>query len=197
MMFLLYNPTGSGHYDAIIPYICTVKDSKASSKPNKEHKSCRCGVNGNNSGKSCTPNQSYATRCKCYLSSTPCSSHCHCKNCNNPCGQKPVTSFEVKRKRRAHSLQTELASSKKFAVERGEVLPVNIWSTFETLVLSELQNIKETEDLDTFQLYNEIVKSHLKQNFSFNNLHYNYKDNVTRTALLIIRIFKAGASLVS
>lgn len=163
-MFLLYNPTGSGHYDAIIPYFFTVKDPKASSKPPKEHRSCRCGINGNNSGKSCTPNQSYATRCKCYLSSTPCSSYCQCKNCNNPCGQKPVTSLEGKRKRRAHSLQIELPSSKKFAVERGEVLSVNIWSTFETIVLSELQNIEETEDLDTFQLYNEIV-NYSKSNF--------------------------------
>ena len=157
MMFLLYNPTESGHYDAIIPYIYTVKDSKASSKTHKEHSSCRCGINGNNSGKSCSPNQSYATRCKCYLSSTPCSSYCHCKNCNNPCGQKPATSLEGKRKRRAHSLQIEIPSSKKFAVEREEVLPTNIWSTFETIVLSELQNIEETEDLDTYQLYNEIV----------------------------------------
>ena len=164
MMFLLYNPTGSGHYDAIIPYIYTVKDSKASSKSHKEHSSCRCGINGNNSGKSCTPNQSYATRCKCYLSSTPCNSYCHCKNCNNPYGQKPVTSIEGKRKRRAHSLQIEIPSSKKFAVERGEVLSVNIWSTFDTIVLSELQNIEEREDLDTLQLYNEIV-SYSQSNF--------------------------------
>ncbi len=164
MMFLLYNPTGSGHYDAIIPYIYTVKDSKASSKSHKEHSSCRCGINGNNSGKSCTPNQSYATRCKCYLSSTTCSTYCHCKNCNNPYGQKPVTSIEGKRKRHALSLQIEIPSSKKFAVERGEVLSVNIWSTFETIVLSELQNIEETEDLDTFQLYNEII-SYSQSNF--------------------------------
>ena len=126
MLFSLYNPTGSGHYDAIILYIYTVNNSKASSKPQpKEHSSCRCGVNGNNSGKSCTPNQYYATRCKCYLSSTPCSSNCCYKNCNNHCGQRPVTSLEGKRKRRAHSLQIELPSSKKFAVERGAVLPVN------------------------------------------------------------------------
>lgn len=166
MIFLLYNPTESGHYDAIIPYIkfYTVKEFKANSKPHKEYSSCRCGINGNNSRKSCSPNQSYATRCKCYLSSTPCSSYCHCKSCNNPCGQKPVISLEGKRKKRAHSLQIEIPSSKKFAVERGEVLPANIWSTLETIVLSELKNIEETEDLDTFQLYNEIV-SYSQSNF--------------------------------
>ena len=164
MMFLLYNPTESGHYDAIIPYIYTVKESKASNKPHKERGSCRCGVNGNNLGKSCSPNQSYATRCKCYLSSTPCNSYCRCKYCNNPCGQKPATSLESKRKRRAHSLQIEIPSSKKFAIERGEVLPANIWSTFETILLSELQNIEDIEELDTFQLYNEIV-NYSKSNF--------------------------------
>ena len=49
-------------------------------------------------------------------------------------------------------------------MERGEVLPVNIWSTFETIVLSELQNIEETDDLDTCQLCNEIV-NYLQSNF--------------------------------
>ena len=68
------------------------------------------------------------------------------------------------RKRGAHSLQIEIPSSKKFAIERAEVLPANIWSTFETILLSELQNIEDTEDLDTFQLYNEIVNCS-KSNF--------------------------------
>ena len=43
-------------------------------------------------------------------------------------------------------------------------MPANIWSTFETILLSELQNIEDTEDLDAFQLYNEIVH-YSKSNF--------------------------------
>ena len=164
VIFLLYNPTGPGHYDAVVPYIYTMNDSKAFIKePQKKGTSCSCGVNGNNLGKSCAPNQSYASRCKCYQNSNSCTSHCRCKDCSNPCGKKPLP--ELTRKRRSHSLQTEVPSSKKFAEGRGEALPTNSWSTFETIVLSEVENCNENmEDLETGQLYNKIVH-YSKSNF--------------------------------
>lgn len=161
VIFLLYNPTGPGHYDAVIPYVYTVN---ASTKPSKKSTTCSCGVNKNTLGKARALNLTYASRCKCYLNSNPCNSNCRCKNCNNPHGQKPFTPPDCKRKRHSHSLQLEIPSSKKFAVERGEDLPVKIWSTFETIVLSELENIEDVESLDIFQLYNDIV-DYSKSNF--------------------------------
>lgn len=105
-LFLIYNPTGPGHYDAALPYrepaaprtqtLPTVKPANPVS--------CSCGINSSDPGrKSCIPLEHYSTRCRCYKASQSCTSHCRCKDCANPHGTKGG-----KRQRRAHSLQVEI-----------------------------------------------------------------------------------------
>lgn len=90
MIFLVYNPAAAGHYDAAIPYSCTVTQNKPQDSLRKESRvSCSCGVNKKIDQKSCAPNLIYATRCKCFAQCKPCSSSCCCKNCSNPFGTQP------------------------------------------------------------------------------------------------------------
>ena len=46
MMFLVHNPVAGGHYDAAIPYSCTINQNKLQDLVRKDsHDSCSCGVN--------------------------------------------------------------------------------------------------------------------------------------------------------
>ena len=56
---------------------------------------------------------------------------CQCKEWGNPFGARPIM-HGMKRKRRPHSLQLVLPSSKKFALDRGEFLSTSLWSDFES-----------------------------------------------------------------
>ena len=155
-VFLVYSPTGTGHYDAALPYSITVQQPTANTKStHKDFGRCRRGVN-KTSGKSCAPSALYTTRCKCYLSSQACGSLCSCKGCSNPCGVRQCNPQGIKRQRRSHSLQKEIPSSKKFALDRGESLSTAIWSDFESIVLEEI-SASEQQDESMIKLFNDIV----------------------------------------
>ena len=153
-IFLLYTHTGPGHYDAALPYSKTVGQASPTSTSVKVG-SCSCGVNKSHSGKSCAPSGVYATRCRCYLNSRPCTSFCRCKDCTNPCGIRPHMQQGTKRQRRQHSMQQQIPSSKMFALDRGESLSTAIWSDFESIVLAEICALGQQEDITKF--YNDIV----------------------------------------
>ena len=147
-IFLFYDPQGPGHYDAALPYSYMNDQSNKASiesevKSVTSQVSCSCGVNKNNSTSSCAPNPLYASRCKCYKSGKPCNSCCRCKHCCNPCGVKPCSEEKPKRQRRNHSLQNDIPSSKKFAEDRGEKVESGVRSTFECIVLNEVQQVAE------------------------------------------------------
>ena len=133
-IFLLYHPSGPGHYDSLIPFAV----SSTSSFVNKTTK-CSCGVNkkGTTSETSCTPQPRYTTRCMCYKLGQACTALCHCKNCGNPNGQRKVGAEGNIRKRRTHALQTSTPKSKKLPLI-VESLSSAIWSDFELIVLSEI-----------------------------------------------------------
>ena len=156
--FLVYTPSGPGHYDAAIPcHKKSTPDSQEDSKP----KSCRCGANKTNvSTQSCKPCPIYTTRCKCYKSSQPCTTLCGCTNCDNPYGSRPPPSHSGKRIRRKHDLQMDIPSSKRFAQERGELMSQAIWSSFESIVLTEICNSLQQENDNNViaKLYNELVQ---------------------------------------
>ena len=158
-VFLIYDPRGPGHYDAVIPYRCTTGVPHTACQVTTASKvSCNCGVNKKSLTTSCSPNQVYSTRCKCYKQSKLCSSLCHCKNCSNPHGVKPCKQESSTRQRRRHSMQEDVPSSKRFAEERGELVETGCWSNFETLVLSEIHNIAEkNQNADSVKLYNDVV----------------------------------------
>ena len=134
-VFVVYDPTGPGHYDAALPF------NKCGDEKAKEKKttaiSCSCGVNSADSArKSCIPLPHYNSRCKCYRQSQSCTSICRCKNCANPHGERRV--LPSKRKRTLHSFQISLPNSKKFAEDRGESVVAGVWSEFETIVVLEM-----------------------------------------------------------
>lgn len=118
----------------------------------------RCGIN-KKIGNVCAPSAVYASRCKCYLQSQPCTTLCCCKDCANPYGVRVPKSKGAKRTRRPHSLQIALPTSKKFAADRRESLSTSIWSDFESIVLNEiLSNHQETlSTTDIANTYNNVV----------------------------------------
>ena len=153
VVFLIYHPSGPGHYDATIPYSHRNDSITVHTVEPVINVKCRCGVNSSSKGKSCIQNPFYATRCKCYNHSKPCSSSCLCKECANPFGIRPQKPEVIPRKRRNHFTQA-IPNSKRFAIERGESLSVSIWSKFESIVLQELLQVT---DGNLTKLYNDTV----------------------------------------
>lgn len=147
--FVVYTPSGPGHYDAAIPYI---KMTKPNFQPKRS--SCNCGVNSKSNQNSCKPSPIYQTRCKCLKNAKSCTSLCRCNNCANPNGQRPPS--RKIRNRRRHDLQVTLQSSKEFAQQRGELTSEKFWSTFETTVLQQIMS--SHSDLNSIALaYNNTV----------------------------------------
>ena len=75
-IFLVYDPQGSGHYDAALTYQSTHALPK--SKPIK----CSCGVNRKEASHSCCKQVHYASRCICLKAGNPCTDFCRCNNPN-------------------------------------------------------------------------------------------------------------------
>ena len=151
---LVYTPSGPGHYDAALP--CSTPAS-ISTKPVQSIR-CSCGINKKTQGPSCKPNPFYNTRCKCYKNSRSCSPLCHCKECANPNGIRQPQQGMVK-KRRRHTLQVEIPSSKRFALDRGESISSAIWSDFESIVLHETCTSLPTDAATSLitKVYNDVV----------------------------------------
>ena len=135
----------------------TAKESiKSEVKPMQSQVSCSCGVNKTNFTSTRAPNPLYTTRCKCYKCLQPCDNNCRCKNCCNP--------FEVKACSEGNDSDAIIPcriiyvpSSKKFAEDRGETVESGVWSTFESIVLHEIQQIvEENVNPDPMNMYNDV-----------------------------------------
>ena len=153
VVFLVYDSTGKGHYDAAIPFHKLNRTNLVSSK------NCTCGVNK----KSTTteffnPCLIYTKRCKCYKESRPCNAWCQCVCCANPFGQRIQYSKDDKRVRK-HSLQVEVPKRKRFAVEQGESMSGGVWSNFEAILLSELHTALPDQPNNELiaKVYNDII----------------------------------------
>ena len=156
-IFLVYDPRGSGHYNAAITYAAS-KNTKHSHNDIK----CNCGVNATDmNAMSCCLRSRYACRCKCFKFGMPCSSLCRCKNCGNPKGSRSLVGqhSSLTRKRRSHELQTMVPSSKKFALERKEEKNETVWSTFEIIVLHEVVKCVSISmnEISMHKVYNDVV----------------------------------------
>lgn len=161
--FLVYNPTGSGHYDAAL----LIHNTSLSASVTKSM-SCGCGSNKKTvklSSSSCTDSPFYRSRCKCLKNKQPCTSLCYCCQCENPHGKRQkvqlsATSQPARRINRKHHFQLEMPKSKKFAEDKQEALSKGCWSDFESIVLSEIVSKKTAKEhtpvSDTAKLYNEI-----------------------------------------
>ena len=159
-IILVYDPCGSGHYDAALPYQDPEQVTSLHHIPTKQSPQirCRCGVNSQSEErKSCLPLAHSLTKCKCYKASQPCTSLCGCKNCDNPHGISPAKTA-LRKRRQPHMLEKEIPPSKKFAVERGEMVSSSIWSDLETIILKEISIAsKEYTHHSVTKLYNDIV----------------------------------------
>ena len=158
-IFLVYDPSGPGHYDSAISYsnTCTTHTNQKLPEPTK----CSCGVNKKGAGTqtSCVFQPHYETRCMCYKLGQACTSLFRCKNCANPNGHRREGAVGGKRKRRIHALQKDIPKSKKFTLDRGESMSAAIWSDFESIVLPEIVSsfTEPQQDATILRLYNDIV----------------------------------------
>ena len=154
-VFLVYNSSGPGHYDAALPYHKPVVPSE---KRHSKLLTCSCGVNNRVEGrKSCIPLPQYSTRCRCYKNDQSCTSHCRCKDCANPHGTKCMKKPR-KRIRRPHSHQLKVPNTKAFATDRGECMSTAVWSDFESIIVMEILQSYDQEDTANFtKLCNDIV----------------------------------------
>lgn len=113
-IILVYDPSGSGHYDAALPYQDPEQVTSLHHIPTKQSPQVRyrCGVNSQSKErKSCLPLAHSLTRCKCYKASQPCTSLCGCKNCDNPHGISPEKTA-LRKRRQPHMLEKEIPPSK-------------------------------------------------------------------------------------
>ena len=159
-IFLVYQGSGKGHYDAALSYKDSTRASNITDLSVMETDiKCSCGKNSKENVLSCENRPLYATRCK---NGIPCSPMCRCKNCNNPHGQRVKSSeAPTRKKRHRHTLQTDLPCSKKFASDVGEDVAHGAWSNFETLMVNEivltLSYSKSIHDANTVtSVYNNI-----------------------------------------
>ena len=158
--FVVYNPEGEGHYDVALPYHrCGNVSSQA---PKLSVTFCKCGINKRGldilARKSCNSSPFYAARCKCFKSGQPFTITCHCYNCGNPNGPRPIPTRIKKRVNRKHELQIDIPNSKQFASGRNETICKESWSDFENIVLNEVCGISHMECLESItKLYNDIV----------------------------------------
>ena len=56
----------------------------------------------------------------CFKSGQPCTITCHCYNCGNPNGPRPIPTRIKKRVNRKHELQIDIPNSKQVASDRNE-----------------------------------------------------------------------------
>lgn len=73
-IFVCYDPTGSGHYDAALPYQDSEQVAQHTPVDSSTHIRCRCGVNNTSEQSACVPLPHYSTRC---ISATMHQSHAH------------------------------------------------------------------------------------------------------------------------
>ena len=113
-----FNQWGAGHYDGVIQ-----KDAAVSTA---EPVKCTCGKNTRDDGIHCHVIKNKYTeviRCTCVKNGTVCNVNCRCKNCKNPCGQRPSSVDTPQRKHAKHDWQAEThMKSIDFALSRQEQL---------------------------------------------------------------------------
>ena len=139
---------GEGHYDVALPYH---RCSNVSSQATKLSLTiCKCGINKRGldilARKSCNSSPFYAARCKCFKSGQPCTITCHCYNCGNPNGPRPIPTRIKKRVNRKHELQIDIPNSKQFASDRNETFAKRVGQILRVF-LNEVGRISHMECL--------------------------------------------------
>ena len=82
-IFLAFNQSGSGHYDAVIPQSQSSQSAPAAVRGQK----CYCGRKLKISKDSCI-----SVRCPCFIRQNGCTKLCRCKSCQNEHGKRPPPS---------------------------------------------------------------------------------------------------------
>ena len=90
IIYLAFDNSNSGHYDAVIE-----KNTTAKQPPYCQSKPCSCGKNSKEDGRSyCDPKSKYGSHCPCLTLMNGCQ-NCKCKKCANPFGQKLETVQQI------------------------------------------------------------------------------------------------------
>ena len=138
-----FNLWGAGHYDGVIQ-----KDAAVSTA---EPVKCSCGKNTRDDDIHCHVIKNKYTeviRCTCVKNGTACNVNCRCKNCKNPCGQRPSSVDTPQRKRAKHDWQAEThMKSIDFALSRQEQLsdgPLEFFLLENILVYCDEEGIEAT-----------------------------------------------------
>ena len=155
-IYLAYNAHGKGHYDSLT-YVESPKNLKSA---------CRCGVNSKVDSKwSCTyedKSTKYRSRCPCLQQGLACTNKCGCLRCENPHGKRSLQATRLsthQRKRSAYDYQGPIPSSKKFALQRKEVLKTGKWTILENFVLALIiREMKIKDPADAFFPFNLVVQ---------------------------------------
>jgi hypothetical protein len=165
-VFVAYNHSGCGHYDAII----TEETSLPSAAP---HKGCHCGKSkSDRSQGSCWPMKTKYTeiiRCPCLRGKKACSTTCSCKNCKNP---KPEPSTKSRR-RSKHQWQVPIPKSGVFALQSGEAVETGPRSLQEYFLLHQCINYCQQECIETsadnvLLIYNVLARAQEHVNLVIN-----------------------------
>ena len=131
-IYVAFNQTGKGHYDAINVFQIEVDISPKI----QSESSCRCGQ-GSDKNTEKTFCTDYSSRCKCFQKIQGCGNDCRCRNCNNPYGKRVTDEMlTISRKRRKHDDTPKTSSI--FCADHGEELPRSLWNDFDNFILQQI-----------------------------------------------------------
>ena len=165
-LMVAFNQAGAGHYDGVIS-----KDKGQSDQSTTENTAnsvtCVCGKNSSTNKTHCHEiKHKYTTsvRCACLKNGTSCKVNCRCKNCENPCGQRPLVDVP-RRKRAKHDWQEHRQlSSIQFAQKKKEQLSSGPLTKVEFFLMVNILEYCCEEDIDAtpdniFSIYDKIFAS--------------------------------------
>ena len=144
-LYVAFNQTGAGRYDAVSfkSYTPTPSDiSPPPQQPEGKTKTSRCSCGKHYStAERCTIMQFKYTasiRCPCLLAGHRCTSLCACRNCANPKGTRPNVTTTVKEQRKKHAWSLKSTKSILYAHQEQE----NIFTRppYSTRILSCVTN---------------------------------------------------------
>ena len=207
-IFIAFDHSGSGHYDALAhitgsqsPSDCIKKPSSCDNKDTPSIEGCRCGQGARKKQPNITSCDSFKKRCKCFQSVCGCSDTCQCIGCENPHGKKAKKeerSYPTQvgsRKRRSHELTTEGMSGKQFLLKRPHSeYNVSKWTFLEELVLIHVIQLNLTKGGSDIDI--GAIASQYSQLVDNNSIYPKSHEQITRKVISFLNDNKVFQTLL-
>ena len=158
-LYVAFNQSGPGHYDAVSFKTHTPTPSHNSSPPQLPgHETnisrCTCGKGNKHysTAERCTIMQyKYTTsiRCPCLLAGEPCTPLCTCHNCANPKGIRPKVSSRVREQRKRHAWNLKSTKSVTYAHQEQENILTGPRTQLEYFLVSQILTFCRQNQIDT------------------------------------------------